>query len=309
MVDPYFYKGTYVLKNKFQIKDEAALEAMERLVTTKRAAELELNPVNGTYDLKHLQEIHKYIFQDIYDWAGKVRNLDIQKANSSIHFCPAVQIPNYQNDIFSKFKKENYLRGLDIDQFSKRAGHYLGEINALHPFREGNGRTQREFIREVALDAGYNLSFANVSGRQMIDASVQSMIISSSGLAQIIRESASPIQNTPEMQKVVDEISKGKSPQEIRGTVSSQTLYNAYAKDVLKETNGAWVPGRMDYRIAEAMVKNTNYSTSKIRDILKNSPEMMSLDRTSQLKKATDIAKQAEKTFGKERSRSMGMER
>ena len=85
-------------------------------------------------DIKHLQAIHRYIFQDVYDWAGKVRTVDIAKGNM---FCNVRFISGQADEIFTKLKEEKYLAGLDEETFIKRLAYYFSEINALHPFREG----------------------------------------------------------------------------------------------------------------------------------------------------------------------------
>jgi cell filamentation protein len=149
MIDPYVYEGTHVLKNKTKIKDAAFLKEFERNKTAARLQELLLNPMltNGDFDLKHLQKIHEYIFQDVYEWAGKLRTVQITKGTV---FCPAQNIEGFAEDINKQIKRQNYLRGMDKETFCRNAGCILGEINALHPFREGNGRTRREFMRQLA---------------------------------------------------------------------------------------------------------------------------------------------------------------
>jgi len=170
--DKYCYPGTDVLINKFDIRDYQELERVERMFTAKRMAELELKPIASTFDLRHLQKIHQHIFKDLYDWAGKTRDVDIIKGNS--YFCPAFQIKDYSDEIFKQLKSEKFLKGLDIERFSERAAYYLGEINSTHPFREGNGRTQREFIRNLAQKNGYHLSWDKVDRDDFINASEQS---------------------------------------------------------------------------------------------------------------------------------------
>lgn len=103
-----------------------------------------------------MQAIHAYIFQDVYDWAGKIRTVDIAKGNT---FCNVRFISSQADAIFSKLKEEYYLAGLEEYMFTKRLAYYFSEINALHPFREGNGHSQREFIRSLALKNGYLIYF------------------------------------------------------------------------------------------------------------------------------------------------------
>ncbi len=90
-----------------------------------------------------------YLEQDVYEWAGELRDIDLSKGNS--YFANHPHIASAAELIFQKLAKEGYLKGSDVTAFSERAAYYLGEINALHPFREGNGRAQREFIKSLGL--------------------------------------------------------------------------------------------------------------------------------------------------------------
>ncbi|MCM1127947.1 MAG: Fic family protein [Lachnospiraceae bacterium] len=169
----YCYPDSNVLKNKIGIRDLERFHEMERKLTMLRILELLDKPVRGAFDLKHLQAIHAYIFQDVYDWAGKLRKVDIAKGNM---FCNAVFLSEQAEEIFGKLKAEDYLHGLDKDNFVVRLAYYFSEINALHPFRDGNGRSQREFIRCLALHNGYVISFANASRVEMLEASRKSFL-------------------------------------------------------------------------------------------------------------------------------------
>lgn len=169
----YCYSGSDVLKNKMGIRDVEQLKWMEKRLTMLRILELVGKPIQGKFDLKHLQSIHRYIFQDVYEWAGKIRKVDIAKGNM---FCNVKFIENQAEDIFGKLREEAYLQGMGEKDISIRLAYYFSEINALHPFREGNGRCQREFIRTLALHAGYVINFANVSAEEMLKASEDSFL-------------------------------------------------------------------------------------------------------------------------------------
>lgn len=169
----YCYPDSDVLKNRMGIRDKEQLGRLEKRLTMLRILELVDKPIQGRFDLKHLQSIHKYIFQDVYEWAGRIRKVDIAKGNM---FCNVKFIESQAEEIFGKLKGENFLRGLDEKEISLRLAYYFSEINALHPFREGNGRCQREFIRILALHAGYVINFANVSKEEMLKASEDSFL-------------------------------------------------------------------------------------------------------------------------------------
>lgn len=169
----YCYTGTDVLKNKFGLYDAKQLAVMESMVTTKRNTELGQKPIKGSFDLTHLQKIHKYLFQDIYPFAGKIRSEDISKDGFEFAFTQFIY--PQAKEIFTNLALENYLVGLNIEDFSKRAAKYMADINHLHPFREGKGRSNREFIRCLALNADMNLDWSRVPPREVLKASIASV--------------------------------------------------------------------------------------------------------------------------------------
>jgi len=166
--DTYCYSGTDVLRNKAEITNAEDLDTYEGELSTLRSIEILESPIAGQFDLAHLQRIHLALFQDVYDWAGKIRTVDISRGNS--RFANVRFIESAANEIFNKLVRENWLNGLDADALSKRLAHYLSEINALHPFREGNGRVQRIFISQLSLSAGYQLDYSDLEQEQIYQA-------------------------------------------------------------------------------------------------------------------------------------------
>ena len=166
--DTYCYPGTDVLRNKAEITNAEDLDTYEGELSTLRSIEILESPIAGQFDLAHLQRIHLALFQDVYDWAGKIRTVDISRGNS--RFANVRFIESAANKIFNKLARENWLNGLDADALSKRLAHYLSEINALHPFREGNGRVQRIFISQLSLSAGYQLDYSDLEQEQIYQA-------------------------------------------------------------------------------------------------------------------------------------------
>ena len=169
----YCYPNSDVLINKLNIHDTDKLLEVERKLTMLRLMDLLEKPISGKFDLEHLRNIHKYIFQDIYPWAGKIRTVYIAKSNM---FCKVQFIEMQAKEIFGKLQKDDYLKQLSKEKFAKRAAYYFSEINALHPFREGNGRTQRELIRQLACESGYILHFAAITETEMMEASIDSFV-------------------------------------------------------------------------------------------------------------------------------------
>jgi cell filamentation protein len=169
---PYIYPETNILINNLGINNQSLLQEAERNLTGFQMIDLWRNPLQGKFDFKHLLAIHQAIFQDIFPWAGQVRTVNIGKAGS--WFCWTEHIDSYQKEIFGRLKKENYLVGLEATKFARGAAKFLGDLNALHPFREGNGRTQREFLRYLALNGGYRINLSDITQEYMIFASRES---------------------------------------------------------------------------------------------------------------------------------------
>jgi cell filamentation protein len=192
-MDPYVYPGTNVLRSLRDIRDATQLSQAEAIATTRRITELEVKPVRGRFDLRHLQAIHRYIFQDVYDWAGQFRTVNISKSGDPFAFHE--HIVSYLTNTFAELDKEKYLAAADLQQLANRGAYYLGEISAVHPFREGNGRTQREFIRALAVRRGYELDWSRISQVQMIEASRRSLRRDNVGLEQLLSAALDTEQN------------------------------------------------------------------------------------------------------------------
>jgi cell filamentation protein len=170
--DPYADPVTGVLRNKLGLSTAAELEAAEREITHAALILLRETPVRPAYDLAHLCEVHRRIFGDIYDWAGQVRTVAIAKGAM---FCLPQYIEPAATEIFRLLRSDNFLRGLERGLFIDRLTYYLGEVNAVHPFREGNGRTQRAFFEQLADDAGFTLAWQRLDADRNIAASVAIM--------------------------------------------------------------------------------------------------------------------------------------
>ena len=169
--DPYVYPDTNILINKFDCHDADVLNKLEALSSAGNLAYLQLHPIEGEFDFEHLKEIHRFIFQDVFDWAGKVRTVDIGKGNL---FCRTMFIDEYATTIFSGFYESCFENRIDKSVFVRTLAARYADLNALHPFREGNGRSQREFIRELCLKCGYVLDLTSTKHQEMLDASVLS---------------------------------------------------------------------------------------------------------------------------------------
>lgn len=189
--DVYVYPGTRVLKNKFECHDAADLMTLETLSTGGNIAYLQQHPIEGCFDFAHLKEIHRFIFQDVYSWAGEVRTVDIGKNNL---FCRAQFINDYAETVFNGLYENCKKAKKNKSSFVKTLVPYFADINALHPFREGNGRTQREFVRELCLKCGYVLDLTKTTHHEMLDASIASFNTGDNGkLLDIFERAVIPV--------------------------------------------------------------------------------------------------------------------
>jgi len=167
--DPYVYPGTTILKNIPGIRNQKTLDRFEADRVGQRSLELIENPLSGLFDVVHLQRIHRYLFQDVYEWAGHFRTVDIAKGKSFFAHVPYIR--STLEGLFARLSEEQHPRGVSQEAFAHRAAEILGTLNAVHPFREGNGRTQREFVREFAHKNGYWVDWSKVSREELYKAS------------------------------------------------------------------------------------------------------------------------------------------
>lgn len=170
--DLYINPETGVFYNKLGLRSEAALADAERAITRVRLAELTAHPLRPSFDLGHFRAIHRHLFSDLCDWAGELRGVDIAKTDL---FCRPRFIEDQARQLFGHLAEDRYLRDLRRAQFVDAAAHYLGEINALHPFREGNGRAQRAFLAQLADQAGHPLDWSGLDEAKNSEPSVASL--------------------------------------------------------------------------------------------------------------------------------------
>lgn len=187
--DPYVDPDTGVLVNLLGLTDAGELQAAETDVAFARAELLELRRLPGDYDVAHLQAFYRHLFGDVYPWAGDFRTVNIARSAS---FGDWRHIRTYLDQVFVDLARENHLVGLGREELVRRLAHYFGEVNAAHPFREGNGRTQRAFFRQLARDAGWNLRWSRVTADENAAASEASLIRDNGPLETMIGRALEP---------------------------------------------------------------------------------------------------------------------
>jgi len=194
--DPYLYPGTDVLRNIPGIRNAEALITFETLNSGARMYELRLQPTGGNFDAAHLKAIHKYIFQDVYPWAGQFRTTLLGKAQFAggpvTYFTAPHLLEHEAQRILEGLHRANLLKGLSRSEFARKAALLLTELNSLHPYREGNGRTQRIFVGALARQAGHALHFGVVSQERMIRASILSTAGDTAMMIRLFQEITDP---------------------------------------------------------------------------------------------------------------------
>jgi cell filamentation protein len=167
--DPYCYPGTKILKNLADLRRQSDLNTFELALTTQRFAE---GLPRGRLSVTHYYAVHRHLFQDIYAWAGKPRTVRIAKGGSS--FCYPEHIDTEMRKLFTSLRGKRFLRGLEPQAFATGAAHFLSELNAIHAFRDGNGRTQLAFMAVLAAQAGYELNAQKIKRRSFLAAMIAS---------------------------------------------------------------------------------------------------------------------------------------
>lgn len=163
----YFVECGDVLANKLGITDPAELQEREYQITATKTSDVLSEDPPSVLDFDYLLGLHGTLFGDIYDFAGQVRTVNISKPDSPVPFAYADYIKPYSEQIFSELKSRQYFRGLGKPEFVADLAWLSSELNALHPFREGNGRTIRLFLNRLCLNAGYFIDF-NLATREEI---------------------------------------------------------------------------------------------------------------------------------------------
>ena len=180
--DPYTYKNSTVLVNKLDLTTQEELDAFEAEISSARAEE----PLpEGTLDFSHYCAVHHHLFQDVYEWAGRPRTVRISKGGNP--FCFPENIESQATKLFDELREADYLRNLDSPQFADQAAHFLAELNAIHAFREGNGRSQLTFLALLAHQVGHPLNLDRLDPDEMMTAMIASFDGNEDRLAAVIR--------------------------------------------------------------------------------------------------------------------------
>lgn len=180
----YCYKDTNVLKNRFGLRDGKRLRELGADISAIRQNDLLINPIQGRFTANHLCRIHRYLLGDIYPFAGHFRREDIMKGTT--RFLSHRDIKAKLTKLLAELAGESYLQGLTTDMLIDRSAHYFAELNYIHPFREGNGRSTREYMRQLYVLNDYTVNWAAVSADKLLEA-MEASIYDTAQLKAILR--------------------------------------------------------------------------------------------------------------------------
>lgn len=180
--DPYVYPGTRILRNRLEIRNTTRLDRVERRLVIQR---IRSGVPGASFDLAHLRSIHRHLFQDVYDWAGELRTVEISKGGNQFQF--RQYITTGMADVHRRLTRSAFLRALSSAEFAQQSGTIMGDLNYVHPFREGNGRAQLQYLKQLAMQASHNLDLARIDAVSWIEASHASHTADYSLMADVIR--------------------------------------------------------------------------------------------------------------------------
>lgn len=155
----YCYPGTTVLVNRLGIREQAELDRVERQIVLLKSAAAEQTMPFKAVDFSYYLDLHRYLFGELYDWAGCVRDINLSKKGTA--FCPAQELETLGEKCFLRLAGADFLCGQSRSAFAQAFAELYHDLNMLHPFREGNGRTERLFLTLLARNAGFSISFAD----------------------------------------------------------------------------------------------------------------------------------------------------
>ena len=179
------YEGTTCLVNKLNIRDENILAQFESDLTLAKISLLKRDTSVPVFDFEYYKAIHKYVFEDLYEWAGKIRTVNFSKKGTVFIDCGDIETA--AKVCFDRLKADNYLKNLPFDELIDKLVDLYCTTNILHPFREGNGRTQRVFLEKLIQNAGYKIDFSTIERDELMIATIQSANGVTDGIYNIFR--------------------------------------------------------------------------------------------------------------------------
>lgn len=169
----YTYKNSDTLKNKLDIRDEKKLKKYETEMVAFKMSTINKANIKRTYDEEHIKKIHRHLFDEVYNFAGEYRKENITKEN--FRFSEYEYIPDNIKLILNKIDIDKF-KNISFEELIVFISQIMTDLNVLHPFREGNGRATREFIRELLEDLGYEINWFLIDYDDILKASIKAVV-------------------------------------------------------------------------------------------------------------------------------------
>jgi cell filamentation protein len=182
--DPYCYTNSPVLRNLLDLRTDRDLGDAERRLSTALAEtiEFQLPP----YNLSYLQYLHHSLFREIYTWAGEIRTVDISKGDT--HFCITSRIIPEAERLFSSLADHLWFEGLSREHLIRELASLYGDLNVIHPFRDGNGRAQRLLFEHIIINVGFEIDWAPITQEEWIQANIRAVVCDYTGLEAVLEK-------------------------------------------------------------------------------------------------------------------------
>ena len=193
--DPYCYPGSDVLRNLLNIQDEEQLQKAERELSEIAVSKFRLLP--PPFDLNLFQHIHKSLFSDVYEWAGLLRTVNIQKGDTL--FCTADRIAPEAEKIFRVMENAAWFVGTSKAELVAKVAETYGDLNVIHPFREGNGRAQRILFEQIIINAGFAVDWWLIKDTAWVPANIDAVTCDYRGLETIFERCIGDPLNMPSL--------------------------------------------------------------------------------------------------------------
>lgn len=190
---PYLYAGTNVRINKFGILNPFALDLVVRATSGLRGEMLLDHPLAGEFDLAHLRGFHRFLFQDVYPWAGEIRVVDFDRSEDP-YTLPQNILPECE-EVFAALASEQLLRGLELPRFTERLAYFLHRLYQIHPFRDGNGRSLRAYFGQLCRERGYRFDLGSAPQAERHDTARAAHQGDLAALVALIRRVTVPLSN------------------------------------------------------------------------------------------------------------------
>ncbi|MFU8797089.1 MAG: Fic/DOC family protein [Gammaproteobacteria bacterium] len=287
--DPYCYEGTDILKNLADCRDQQSLDKFEADMVAINLFRLTEEPIiNKQFGSDYLQETHRRIFDGIFEWAGQYRHNTghmVKKRNGHIvTYANSTHIIRELNKVFSSLSEENYLKDLDMKKFVTRVAYYYGELDAIHPFREGNSRTLRKFMADLSIQAGYRLDWSQIAeddeSRKKLYVARDLAVINAdpSQLAILIEKACSPLQ-TLDKPELVDTLNDDKqSIKPVQNTfINSAIIISQYDAALAEYIKKKQTQAERIEKKLETLIEQT---TSYLNQLRSKKPSILSFSNT-----------------------------